>query len=525
MYANNIPEPLVEAIKSGNCVAFVGAGFSIPAKLPSWATLLRNIVDNVEKENLITDNDLLKFLRNTIDDAFTRGSSDAYDLAAQLLEDNITTQILEQMVSDQLKIPRVIPEEMAKRMELLKSIPFKAIVTTNFYLFIQGLSPFSSAYAATENPYADVLRRGSTEGLQLSIDENVREEIKAEGNLFQLFSETCCMKTSKQRPIIQLHGTLADTSAGTTAGERTLVWTRTGYRKLLHQTPGYMNFLRSLLSTSTVLYMGFSFSDLYLNDLRGEVLSMLYGDVDRRHGADYAIERPPIGYAIVNDKNDYEKAFFKKHEGVELLSWNTNTGEVDKQGRPKRDFSGFDKYLTAIQHKVSLTHHLGRVMFGKRLLIIEYKDSAFIKVIEFAYKSFNGELQTEGKFEGIDVVYSVDEAVEKLKQVSETTDSSIKPYDVIISVFGEDRSGNNAHVWKRVVEEMRKLPAKSQSPFIVYATKWNAVARRRLCMRHGAFAFATSFIGVVESVTSLLDETRILDMQTSEEGMPTYENE
>ena len=31
-----IPPKLIEAIKQGNCIAFVGAGYSAPCKLPGW---------------------------------------------------------------------------------------------------------------------------------------------------------------------------------------------------------------------------------------------------------------------------------------------------------------------------------------------------------------------------------------------------------------------------------------------------------------------------------------------------------
>ena len=37
-----IPQPLVDAVLGGRCVAFVGAGFSAPV-VPTWADLLRGI--------------------------------------------------------------------------------------------------------------------------------------------------------------------------------------------------------------------------------------------------------------------------------------------------------------------------------------------------------------------------------------------------------------------------------------------------------------------------------------------------
>ena len=41
---DQIPDTLVKEIRSGNCVAFVGAGFSAPA-VPPWDDLLKRICE------------------------------------------------------------------------------------------------------------------------------------------------------------------------------------------------------------------------------------------------------------------------------------------------------------------------------------------------------------------------------------------------------------------------------------------------------------------------------------------------
>jgi NAD-dependent SIR2 family protein deacetylase len=46
---------LLKSIEEGNCVAFVGAGFSIAAGLPDWATLLWTLVRGLHAERVITD--------------------------------------------------------------------------------------------------------------------------------------------------------------------------------------------------------------------------------------------------------------------------------------------------------------------------------------------------------------------------------------------------------------------------------------------------------------------------------------
>lgn len=70
-----IPEDLVQSILRGNCVAFVGAGFSVPAKLPSWSDLLKHVIVRATDAGLLAaDSDLRSFLLTTIDAAVAKGS-------------------------------------------------------------------------------------------------------------------------------------------------------------------------------------------------------------------------------------------------------------------------------------------------------------------------------------------------------------------------------------------------------------------------------------------------------------------
>lgn len=68
--------------------------------------------------------------------------------------------------------------------------------------------------------------------------------------------------------------------------------TRRGYRQLLHATSGYNDFLQSVMASCTVLYLGFSFTDHYLNDLRSSVLSMMEGRSTAAKGAHASASSP-----------------------------------------------------------------------------------------------------------------------------------------------------------------------------------------------------------------------------------------
>merc|ERR1712086_802178 len=54
-----------------------------------------------------------------------------------------------------------------------------------------------------------------------------------------------------------------------------LAFTRLGYRKLLHENESYQRILGAVMATKTVLYIGFSFSDEYINEMRSATMSML----------------------------------------------------------------------------------------------------------------------------------------------------------------------------------------------------------------------------------------------------------
>merc|ERR1712032_62420 len=110
-------------------------------------------------------------------------------------------------------------------------------------------------------------------------------------------------------PIIQLHGTVAGTAEDPLKyiDDPGLAFTRMGYRRLLHGNAAYQSFLKSLMSTKTILYIGFSFSDEYLNEMRSSILMML-----KSTGAiaeDMTVDQP-IAYAIMSNQTQSKVDFY-----------------------------------------------------------------------------------------------------------------------------------------------------------------------------------------------------------------------
>jgi len=370
--------------------------------------------------------------------------------------------------------------------------------------------------------------------------------------------------TQKSKPIIKIHGSLGLDSDN----NRSLVFTRDGYRKLVHSTPGYSNFLKTLLSTSTILYIGFSFSDGYLNELRGEVISMLYGESKD----DIRKRDEPIGYAIINDKSEYEIEFFKIHEGVQIMPFSTykfdSSGDkqLDEKGYPVRDFKGLDTYLGKIRDMTSFSYHIGKTTYGKKVLILDYKplekddeisapsptkevghvDKTREKVIaargdktssqespKTNWKMVGGDLvplltksvdsyiaATNPKEEKKESVYHFGTVEECLAALKNTEDPQVQPFDALITIFGESQEADGKHLWKTLVDGMRSLKPRAQTPFLVYSSNWNYTARRKYCLSYGAYDCVNRIEKLITALTKLLEEphTNLID-----ESKPPYD--
>jgi hypothetical protein len=111
-----------------------------------------------------------------------------------------------------------------------------------------------------------------------------------------------------------------------------------------------------------------------------------------------------------------------------------------------------------------------------------------------------------------DITTCVDDALSKLKDVAE---GKIRPYDAIVTIFGESRretaEGAWKFQWKQLIDGMRTMPHKSQTPFIVYSSDWNELNRRKLCMQYGAYDFTTTFPELFNALARLLDDSDIED--------------
>jgi hypothetical protein len=431
---SRVPPKLLDDIGAGRCVAFVGAGFSAPAVKP-WPALLKELA---EHEAVTPD------LRAYIDSRLKDERADRYEEVAQLLHDRLgeVTFVAElkrhltpESQSDKVR------EEMAERRRLLDGIPFQTVLTTNFDTVLRGELP--------EPATISQVLRGYTARISASTA-----------------SPHWAAEPDRSAGVVKLHGDLDRPES--------VVFSRLGYRKRLYGDPAYLGFLRSVFLYNTVLYIGFSFTDTYLNELRSEALAMLGS------GA----ESPPIAYALINDVPELTREHFRRHEGIEILTYDTNGG---------RDFSGFREILDEIHRETNPVLRFGRLLEGKRILWIDRNP-------ENNTPATKGLLIDAARVAGnpgaeVVEVRTVDEGVEMLRQAQANEGP---PFDLVISHWGSE--------WNAAEQLLREIRRREfEVPALIFAAKQEEGDRKWKAQALGAQGYYYSWAGLRRGIEQVFD--------------------
>jgi hypothetical protein len=312
-----IPSHLLKELRAGRVVVFIGSGFTAPAGFPTWKSLLLGISDRAFAEGKVEAStvELVKDLLRA-----PRPAAHEYDQAAQVLDDELKTEchgFQEELVRHlrALLHPKAmpLPASVERRIQTIRELPFRAILTTNYNPLLRGITPFDARAAAV---YRRILRGEAQSGVdagEASLRESDNRGVAFSTGEELKYAEDCA-------PVVQCHGNLHDPAS--------VVLTHEGYRQLLYKCPNYHTFMKACLAQYTVLYLGFSFTDAYLNELNSEVLSMI------------GPNGPPIAYTIMADKSERECDFNRKHRGMHTLSWS-----MAEEG-----FDGFDRILEDLAH-------------------------------------------------------------------------------------------------------------------------------------------------------------------------------
>jgi len=347
-----------------------------------------------------------------------------------------------------------VSDDVRKRIEgrrsALREMPVRAILTTNFDAFL-------GRTRAKDPPVPR--RTGADDGAVLPSTPDTFAEVLRGPHPW--FARRPWERHDEPRaPVVKLHG-----DANGNPDLAPLVFARRDYRRLLHESPHHTNFLRAMFATHTVLFLGVSFTDAYLNELRSEVLSL----IGRKAGG---ADDQPWGYAIVSDKTPAWRRYLRDHEGIEPLAYESKGS----------DHSGFDGWLQAIAAASSTVGRLRSVLASRTVRKIVWVDPK--------HDQNEPGLRMLKQAMGEDVVVRRDAA-------------SLQPADraaaLVITHLGyRDEESSTA---KDVLQALHGK-AGPRPPVIVFASGRKAQTNRTELLRHGAWEYASSF----EELAQLIDQ-------------------
>lgn len=395
------PAQLVSAILNGRCVAFVGAGFSAMVT-PTWTKLLERIAQKLN----------VPFTRPS------KGNALLHEAVGQQLRDRAGKHwerlVYEVLEEHRRRAGAASKKALTRRCERLLSIPFKAILTTNF-----DLSLGSTCDELGPSVYSEVLREERPRWWKAPSSPGQEE---------------------RRTPLIKLHG-----EANGHSMKLPLVFGRVDYRHRIYKDRNYASFVRSVFAEYTILFLGVSFTDAYLNELRSEVLQLVHRPRSKI----------PWGYAIVNQPLPMFRTFLQDVEGINVL--------------PTKRHGQFDRWLKAIADRTSVAGRLKQLLPNRRIVWVD------------PHHAQNNE-------EGLRLLGEAAK-VKALGSYKKLKESAHGSADVILTNFGHEEG-----LAFSLLERIRTW--RSRPPVIVFsspAPRRLLIKNRRECLRRGAWEYTTQW--------------------------------
>lgn len=222
------PESLVREIADRRAIIFVGSGISKSAlpSMPTWGELLKSLSQHLNK---VVDKKLVAKLVN---------KEKLLD-AAQIVTDGMERADLN---AELRRVFEVRPSPHSELYNILLQLDLKTICTTNYDEFLErNFDHFSGGIAAY-----NVLKHTSRDLL-----DKVR---------------------SPQRTIVKIHGCITEPND--------IVLDRMSYFSARYKNHGFFGVLSALLTTNTVLFLGYSLGDPDLQI----ILENIHGPTNSNHG-------------------------------------------------------------------------------------------------------------------------------------------------------------------------------------------------------------------------------------------------
>ena len=327
--------------------------------------------------------------------------------------------------------------DVRSRVDLLKKIPFRAILTTNFDDFLEGEEPTSDLY---------------------------REILRGEHRWWNRNDTRQTVGGLPSSPVVKLHG-----DANGDPASNPVVLHRSMYRERLYGDARYATFVRSVFAQYDVLFLGVSFTDAYLNELRSEVLDMLYRDGQPEQAS-------PWGYAVLADPERTWMQFLRTHEGIATLSYSAANRHAEFKDR-----------LQEIAERTSMSAVLKQHLKGEGGVL--WFDS-----------------NVGGNKEGLDFFKRVDVTVVQKDAVADATDEELRRARLILVKWGGKESGGGEGWYaKPLLQRLREPGFESHAPVVVFAGKTDKLTRRAEAIKLGAWEYTTGWLELFQVLRRLFN--------------------
>ena len=257
-----IPKDLIERIADGRVTAFIGAGLSQGAGLPGWPKLLEQMMAWGKDHHVAFSEDDEKELKSSI-------QKGELLWVAEVLRDRLGEFAFHQFMHKVFQQSKPGPTNAHR---LLPAIPFSSVLTTNYDRLLEK---------AYEDTYKDASFQSFT---HLDYPELARA---IRGDEFYL---------------LKLHGSIDHIE--------TIVLGSSDYREAMYRNPAYLQFLKTLFSTKTILFLGFGLTDPDFNLLLDE-LKTIFNDYIGPH------------YALMSSKEwmPLKRQQFEKDYNIKIIPY------------------------------------------------------------------------------------------------------------------------------------------------------------------------------------------------------------
>jgi hypothetical protein len=258
------PEFLVQRLRAGKCILFVGSGLSAAAGLPTWSGLLQDITKWAERERPGAVN------VQEIEDLLAKGKLTE---VAEHLRDTIGLEGLQRAMAERLQVDNCPVPAVH---QLITRLPFRAIITTNFDRLIER---------AFEHKIP------------------VATQLDAEALADYIGKRDCFF-------LLKAHGDVERAD--------TIVLTETDFGRMVYSNEAFKLSFLTLLMTHAILFVGYSVADLDFRLLLGHH-SELFGSQGPPRYALIAglgqVERSNLGRKTIQvlpyDKHEEVPEFFR----------------------------------------------------------------------------------------------------------------------------------------------------------------------------------------------------------------------